>query len=250
MNEVGDNVAVKLVGISRVYKLRKFRQKTQALSDINLSINRGEFIAITGASGSGKSTLLQLIGLLDKPTTGQVIINGVTTNSLGDGKSSQLRNNQLGFVFQSFYLQPFLSVLDNIMVPAMFDGETTKSIRPRAMELLDYLGLADKAKSLPGELSGGQSQRVAIARALINQPSIILADEPTGNLDSKNSQSVVDILRSFNQELGTTVIIVTHDQQIATQADRIVHISDGRIIWYELARLLNWLMLKQNHIAF
>lgn len=229
MNRVGDNIAVELIDISRIYKLRKSKQKTRALSDINLSIKKGEFIAITGASGSGKSTLLQLIGLLDKPTTGQVIINGVETNNLGDGKLSQLRNNQLGFVFQSFYLQPFLSVLDNIMVPAMFNGEATKSIRPRAMELLDYLGLVDKAKSLPGELSGGQSQRVAIARALINQPSIVLADEPTGNLDSHNSQSVVDILRRFNQELGTTVIMVTHDQQIASQANGVIHISDGRI---------------------
>lgn len=230
MNGVGDNIAVELVDVSRIYKLRKSKQKTRALSDINLSIKGGEFIAITGASGSGKSTLLQLIGLLDKPTAGRVIINGIDTNNLSDSKLSHLRNNQLGFVFQSFYLQPFLSVLDNIMVPAMFDGEATKSIRPRAMELLDYLGLTDKAKSLPSELSGGQSQRVAIARALINQPSIILADEPTGNLDSRNGQSVVDILRSFNRELGTTVIMITHDQQIATQADRIVHISDGRII--------------------
>lgn len=230
MSVVGDkSIAIDLFNVARIYKTHKGKQKVNALTGINLSIESGEFVAITGASGSGKSTLLQIIGLLDKPTTGEVVINGIKTNGLGDGKLSRLRGEQIGFVFQSFYLQPYLSIIDNVMVPAMFSGEPIKSARPRALELLDFLGMADKCRALPGELSGGQAQRAAIARALINQPSIVLADEPTGNLDSHNSRSVVEILRDFNRQFHTTIVMVTHDNEIAKQADRRIHIIDGRI---------------------
>ena len=196
----------------------------RALSDVNLSINTGELIAITGTSGSGKSTLLQIIGLLDKPTS----------------QLSSLRNRTIGFVFQSFYLQPNLTVLDNVMLPAMFGKFNREVAHSRASRIVEIIGLADKMHSLPGQLSGGQAQRVAIGRALMNNPQVILADEPTGNLDSKNSAMVVNLLRQINRQLKTTVVIVTHDHAVADQMDRVVELSDGHII-HDVARRSVWL---------
>ena len=205
----------------------------RALSDVNLSINTGELIAITGTSGSGKSTLLQLIGLLDKPSNGEVFFDGQPT------QLSSLRNRTIGFVFQSFYLQPNLTVLDNVMLPAMFGRFNREVARSRATRIVEIIGLADKMHSLPGQLSGGQAQRVAIGRALMNNPQIILADEPTGNLDSKNSAMIVNLLKQINHQLKTTVVMVTHDHAVADQMDRVVELSDGHII-HDVARRSAW----------
>ncbi len=207
----------------------------RALSDVNLSINTGESIAITGTSGSGKSTLLQLIGLLDKPTSGEILFGGQPTSKLNDNQLSNLRNRTIGFVFQSFYLQPNLTVLDNVMLPAMFGKFDRETAHNRATRIVEIIGLVDKIHSLPGQLSGGQAQRVAIGRALMNNPQVILADEPTGNLDSKNSSMVVNLLRQINRQLKTTVVIVTHDHAVADQMDRVVELSDGHII-HDVAR--------------
>lgn len=217
-----------LRNISKSYSSGKVT--VRALSDINLSINTGELIAITGTSGSGKSTLLQIIGLLDKPTSGEVLFGGQPTSKLSDNQLSSLRNQAIGFVFQSFYLQPNLTVLDNVMLPAMFGKFDRETAHNRATRIVEIIGLVDKIHSLPGQLSGGQAQRVAIGRALMNNPQVILADEPTGNLDSKNSAMVVNLLRQINRQLKTTVVIVTHDHAVADQMDRVVELSDGHII--------------------
>ena len=222
-----------LRNISKSYSSGKVT--VRALSDVNLSINTGELIAITGASGSGKSTLLQIIGLLDKPTSGEVSFSGQLTSKLNDNQLSSLRNRAIGFVFQSFYLQPNLTVLDNVMLPAMFGKFNREMAHSRATRIVEIIGLVDKIHSLPGQLSGGQTQRVAIGRALMNNPQIILADEPTGNLDSKNSAMVVNLLRQINRQLKTTVVIVTHDHAVADQIDRVVELSDGHII-HDVAR--------------
>lgn len=202
----------------------------QALSDINLSINTGELIAITGASGSGKSTLLQIIGLLDRPTSGEVSFSSQLTSKLNDNQLSNLRNRTIGFVFQSFYLQPNLTVLDNVILPAMFGKFNREVAHSRATRIVEIIGLADKIYSLPGQLSGGQAQRVAIGRALMNNPRIILADEPTGNLDSRNSVMIVNLLKQINRQLKTTIVMVTHDHAVAEQMDRAIELSDGQII--------------------
>ena len=202
----------------------------RALSDVNLSINTGELIAITGASGSGKSTLLQLIGLLDKPTSGEILFGGQPTSKLNDNQLSNLRNRTIGFVFQSFYLQPNLTVLDNVMLPAMFGKFDREVAHSRATKIVEIIGLADKTYSLPDQLSGGQAQRVAIGRALMNNPQIILADEPTGNLDGKSGREVLSLLKYVGKELGITLIMVTHDLQVAEQAQRILRIEDGKIV--------------------
>ena len=229
---------IELRDVNKSYSSSKVA--VQALSDINLSINAGELIAITGASGSGKSTLLQLIGLLDKPTSGEILFGGQPTSKLNDNQLSNLRNRTIGFVFQSFYLQPNLTVLDNVMLPAMFGKFDREVAHSRATKIVEIIGLADKTYSLPDQLSGGQAQRVAIGRALMNNPQIILADEPTGNLDSKNSAMIVNLLRQINKQLKTTVVIVTHDHTVADQMDKVVELSDGHII-HDVARRPAWL---------
>jgi ABC-type lipoprotein export system ATPase subunit len=206
------------------------RQKIRALNGISLDINAGEFIAIVGASGSGKSTLLQMLGGLDKPTSGTIAIDGKTLNKMSDCRLSIFRNQTIGFVFQSFYLQPFLSLQRNIEVAAMPGRMKRAERRERAKRLASAVGLAERLSHKPKELSGGQIQRAAIARALLNQPKIILADEPTGNLDSENSREIIALFRHLQQKLGTTVIIATHDQEIAAQADRIITVKDGALV--------------------
>lgn len=231
MNKPGN--FIELRNVERTY--RSGKATTSALSGINLSVNVGKLIAITGASGSGKSTLLQLIGLLDKPSNGEVFFDGQPTSKLSDNQLSSLRNQAIGFVFQSFYLQPNLTVLDNVMLPAMFGKFDRETAHNRATRIVEIIGLVDKMHSLPGQLSGGQAQRVAIGRALMNNPQVILADEPTGNLDSKNSATVVNLLRQINRQLKATVVIVTHDHAVADQMDRVVELSDGHII-HDVAR--------------
>lgn len=205
-------------------------QKIRAVNGVSLDIRKGEFIALVGASGSGKSTLLQLIGGLDKQTLGTISINGQSLSRLSDRKLSKFRNQTIGFIFQFFYLQPFLSLSRNIEVAAMPNRMPHKEREERIQKLAERVGLSERLGHIPRELSGGQIQRAAIARALVNHPSIILADEPTGNLDSQNSQEIISLFRSLRDDLGTTIIIATHDNTIAAQADRVITIRDGVIV--------------------
>lgn len=201
-----------------------------ATDNVSITINQGEFVAIIGESGSGKSTLLQLLGGLDKPTSGSVTIGGVDITNLSDGKLSKFRNQTIGFVFQSFYLQPFLTLRRNIEVAAMPSRMKRNIRRARTDQLAEQVGLADRLDYYPRQLSGGQIQRVAIARALFNKPPILLADEPTGNLDSQNSRGIIALFRQICDELGTTVVVVTHSREVAMVADRVVTVKDGAIV--------------------
>ncbi len=201
-----------------------------AVDDVSLELYPGELVVITGASGSGKSTLLHLIGGLDKPSQGEVIISQQNLAKLPDSKLSKFRNQTVGFVFQFFYLQPFLTLAQNIAVPSMIFPMKAKQRQARVEELAKEVGLSDRLTHLPKELSGGQMQRAAIARALFNNPKILIADEPTGNLDSENSRAIIELFKQVRSQFGTTVVMVTHDQQIAAQADRQIVMKDGKII--------------------
>ena len=200
----------------------------EVLSDINLSIRRGEFVALQGTSGSGKSTLLHLLGLLDRPTSGTYRLLGRDVSNLDDDELSRLRNTTLGFVFQSFYLVPYATALENVLLPGMYSGLPQAELRQRALSLLDRVGLADRVHFKPANLSGGQQQRVAMARALLNQPALILADEPTGQLDSATSQEIMRLFAQVN-ETGTSIVLVTHDEAVAEKAGRVIRLADGRI---------------------
>ncbi len=198
------------------------------LKDINLEIERGELVSIMGSSGSGKSTLLNILGILDTYDTGEYHLDGVLIKNLSENRAAELRNRMIGFVFQSFNLISYKNALENVALPLFYQGVSRKKRNRLAMEQLERLGLADRAHHLPGELSGGQKQRVAIARSLITNPSIILADEPTGALDSKTSHDVMQIFRQLNDE-GMTIVIVTHDPGVGEQTNRIIRLVDGQI---------------------
>ena len=219
---------VTLENISKTFYTSEVQ--TQALDAINLTVNKGEFISIMGPSGCGKSTMLNIIGLLDERTSGALFIDGILCHGMNDKQLSQFRNKKLGFIFQSFHLIPALNVLDNVTLPMLYrSGAPSRSeIRKRAEEMLIKVDLGHRMKHFPTQLSGGQCQRVAIARALMGAPEILLADEPTGNLDSRMGIEIMDILKQLNRE-GVTIIMVTHDEKIAEQTGRIIRMEDGRI---------------------
>lgn len=202
---------------------------TQVLYGINLKIYKGDFLAITGASGSGKSTLLNIIGLLDTPTSGEYVLNGHNVTKLSEDALSRIRNKEIGFVFQSFNLLKRISVLENVVLPAIYCGTLKNEREQKAIELLTQVGLKEQYHKKPNQLSGGQQQRVAIARALMNKPAIILADEPTGNLDTKSGDEIMKILKELNKQ-GNTIIMITHEKDIADQAKKIINLKDGKII--------------------
>lgn len=219
-----------IIEIKKLYKDFSIGTITvEVLKDINLSISKGEFITIMGPSGSGKSTLLYLIGGLDKPTKGQIIINNSDISELSDEEQSVMRRRKIGFVFQFYNLVPNLTVEDNIMLPILLDGKKLSSYKQKLDEILQVVELTDRKTHTPRELSGGQQQRVAIARALINEPDIILADEPTGNLDSKTSDEVMLLLERINKEKGKTILQVSHSLETAKYSDRIINVRDGRV---------------------
>ncbi|MDD3452913.1 MAG: ABC transporter ATP-binding protein [Bacilli bacterium] len=219
--------------ILEIRKVNKFygdQIKNQVLFDINLLIEEGSFNAIIGASGSGKSTLLNIIGSLDVPTSGEILIGGRIESHMTSDRLAEIRNEVLGFIFQFHYLLPEFTALENVLIPYQIKhGKITKEAKQRALELLKEVGLEKVENNLASNLSGGEQQRVAIARALINNPKIILADEPTGNLDSKTTNIIYDILRNINKKYNTTFLIITHDENIAKKADRIIEIKDGKI---------------------
>jgi putative ABC transport system ATP-binding protein len=217
---------IQLENIEKVYRTERI--ETVALSNINLSVRSGEFISIMGPSGSGKSTLLNVMGLLDAPTGGKVSINGHPITSYGDRYLAQIRNREIGFIFQSFHLIQDLSVVDNVEIPLLYRNGMSGSERRRlALDALDRVGLQARVHHFPGQLSGGQQQRVAIARAIIGKPRILLADEPTGNLDSHMGDEIMGVLRDLNQNEGATIAMVTHDRRMAEQTSRIVQLFDG-----------------------
>lgn len=201
-----------------------------ALKNISLKINEGEFVSITGPSGSGKSTLMHMIGLLDNPTSGQILLNGKDISGLKEKQLAQIRNITLGFVFQQFNLLPKTSALENVILPLLYSDVPKKKRIDLGIEMLKKVGLEDKMKNTPAQLSGGQQQRVAIARALINNPQIILADEPTGNLDSKSGANIMEFFRYLHEKEGRTIVFVTHNMDLAKEAKRMIIIKDGQII--------------------
>lgn len=202
--------------------------KVRALCGVTLQIEKGEFVAIMGPSGSGKSTLMHIIGCLDRPTEGQYFLDGILVSEMPKNELAAVRNQKIGFVFQSFNLLPHLNILKNVELPLMYGGISSRKRTRQAGEILDGVGLSDRLKHKPTELSGGQRQRVAIARAIVNNPSILLADEPTGNLDSQAGGDILQIFEKLHAD-GNTVIIVTHDQAVANRADRIIKIMDGKV---------------------
>ena len=202
---------------------------TKVLRDITLSIEKNEFVALMGQSGSGKTTLMNIIGMLDTPTSGRYILNGNDISKVDDDTLSKLRNQFVGFIFQSFYLIPYSTVLENVLLPIYYSGKDLGKYTEKAKELLNKLGLFEKRNNKPNQLSGGQQQRVAIARALINDPEMILADEPTGQLDSDTAKNIMDYIVKLNEE-GKTIILVTHDQSIASYAKRVMRIADGLLV--------------------
>ncbi|MDP4087716.1 MAG: ABC transporter ATP-binding protein [Bacillota bacterium] len=216
---------IKMTEISKVYKMGSNILK--ALDNVNLTICSGEYVAIVGPSGAGKSTLMNIIGCLDKPTAGEYILDGLNTKC-SDNKLAEIRNKKIGFIFQNYNLLPKLNIFENVQLPMLYAGYSNKEMKERALEAIKKVGLETHLKHRPSELSGGQMQRVAIARALVGDPQIILADEPTGALDSKTGKEVLNMLTELNKE-GNTIIMITHDREIAAYAKRMVTVRDGRI---------------------
>ena len=202
----------------------------EVLKGIDLEINKGEVVSIVGPSGAGKTTLLQIMGTLDRPDSGKVIVDGVDVSTLSQKKLSDFRNQHVGFVFQFHQLLSEFTALENIMIPAFIAGKSQKEAKRRALELLDFMGLTERAENKPNELSGGEKQRVAVARALVNNPAVILADEPSGSLDTKNKGELHQLFFDLRDKFGQTFVIVTHDEQLASITDRTIHMKDGRIL--------------------
>ncbi len=225
VNEQGEAI-IELVNVRKVYVSDGV--STEALRGVTLMIKRGEFVAIVGPSGCGKSTLLHIVGGLDRPTSGKVTVDNICFNKLSDDDLARVRNEKIGFVFQFYNLVPHLSVFKNVELPLIVKGTPPRERKEKVLSVIDEVGLVDKAYSRPTRLSGGEQQRVAIARALINDPTIILADEPTGNLDSRNKIVIAELFRKLN-ERGRTILVVTHDFEVASYARRILHIRDGKI---------------------
>lgn len=221
------NIVVKTLGLNKTFYMGDMA--VEVLKDINIEIAKGEFVSIMGPSGSGKSTLLYLLGGLDQPTSGSITIEGIELSTMKDAQQSIMRRRQVGFVFQFYNLIPNLTVEENTLLPALLDGKKIKDYQKRLDTILDIVGLSDRKKHTPRELSGGQQQRVAIARALINEPDIILADEPIGNLDTKTGIEIMELLRRINKEQGKNIIQVTHSNEAALYGDRVIHVRDGRI---------------------
>ncbi|MCM2675222.1 ABC transporter ATP-binding protein [Alkalicoccobacillus plakortidis] len=217
---------IKLTKIFKSYKLGK--EEVPILKDINLTIEKGEFVAIMGPSGSGKSTLMNILGCLDKPTSGDYALDAVNMLVGKDSFLAEIRNRSIGFVFQTFHLMPRLTAQQNVEMPLIYSGIKKKVRREKAKDVLDKVGLAERASFKPSSLSGGQKQRVAIARALVNEPSFILADEPTGALDTKTSEQILDLFTELNKE-GITIVMITHDKEVAEKADRTIYIRDGQL---------------------
>lgn len=215
---------IKLEGITKSFGA------LQVLKGIDLSIGKAEVVSIVGPSGAGKTTLLQIMGTLDKPDSGRIVLNDTEVNKLKSNQIAAFRNKEIGFVFQFHQLLPEFTAIENVMIPALIGGKSATVAQKDAMEMLDFLGLADRAKHKPSELSGGEKQRVAVARALINHPSVVLADEPSGSLDTKNKEELHKLFFDLRDRLGQTFVIVTHDEGLAAQTDRTIHIKDGRII--------------------
>jgi putative ABC transport system ATP-binding protein len=227
-----DNALIKLEALGKVFYTDEV--ETHALSDIHMQIGKGEYVAISGPSGCGKSTLLSILGLLDSPTGGGYRLNGTAVQELGAAQRARIRNREIGFIFQSFNLIGDLSVYENVELPLTYRGMRAAERKERAMKALERVGMGHRAKHLPSQLSGGQQQRVAVARALVGEPSILLADEPTGNLDSKNGEAVMELLRDLHRA-GSTICMVTHDNRFARHADRTIHLFDGRVVSEEEA---------------
>ncbi len=224
---MSSEVVLKIENMSKTYQLGK--RNVQALSNLNLQVKKGEFVAIMGPSGSGKTTLLNVLGCIDKPTSGKVMLDNVDVGGLAESQLYKIRRNKIGFVFQTFNLLPYLNARENVELPMENNGKSKGERSLRAKELLKMVGLSGREEHRPQRLSAGEQQRVAIARALANDPAIILADEPTGNLDTKNKQEIVKLLANLNLNQGTTIIMVTHDGQVASRTERLLLLSDGKI---------------------
>jgi len=222
-----ENSLIRLEGLTKVFFTDEV--ETHALSGIHLDIQRGEYVAISGPSGCGKSTLLSILGLLDSPTEGTYVLNDKSVQGLNLSERARIRNREIGFIFQSFNLIGDLTVFENVELPLTYRGMKASERKERVHQALERVGMAHRAKHLPSQLSGGQQQRVAVARALVGHPSILLADEPTGNLDSKNGDAVMELLRDLHRS-GSTICMVTHDPRFARHADRTIHLFDGRVV--------------------